>query len=293
MHQPNKEETSRICIGGGSFLHEMSKKEIEKFANQALDLGVGALDLAPSYGFSEENFGKVSKLNRFMISSKISNPGVNLQSAADMKKSIHNSLQVLGLPYLDKIFIHSADFDSIEESHFEVLQDLKDKGDFGSLGYSGDNKNLSLFSKHPLISSLLCSFNIVDVANWPIIKNSNKSITIKRSLANRVWRPSIRQHLNELRLGNKYIKSEYQSRFENLYGKRSYLVADSHWITQSINLLSSLNGDSFYAVGTSSIKNLEALRKIEKLAFKTPNLNIDDIYESNYKFSNGEWPGLM
>ena len=88
---------SRICIGGGSFLHEMTEKEIEKFAYQALDLGIGALDLAPSYGFSEENFGKVSKLNKFMISSKISNPGVNLQSPADMKKSIHKSLRFFRL----------------------------------------------------------------------------------------------------------------------------------------------------------------------------------------------------
>lgn len=123
---------SRICIGKGSFLHEMTRKEIEKFASQALEFGINALDLAPSYGFSEENFGKVSKLDKFIISSKISNPRVNLQSPADIKKSIHNGLKVLILPYLDKIFIHSANFDSIDESHFKVLQDLKDKGDFRS-----------------------------------------------------------------------------------------------------------------------------------------------------------------
>lgn len=174
-------------------------KKIEKFADQALELGVNALDLSPSYGFAEENFGKISKLDKFLISSKISNPGVNLQSPADMKKPIHNSLKVLRLPYLDKIFIHSANFDSINENHFKVLQDLKDKGDFRSLGYSGDNENLLSFSKHPLISSLMCSLNIVDLANWPVIKNTHCSVVVKRSLANRVWRPSFRSKLHEFR----------------------------------------------------------------------------------------------
>lgn len=70
-------------------------------------------------------------------------------------------------------------------------------------------------------------------------------------------------------------------------------ASDSNWIAKSLRLLKSLKAGTLFAVGTSPIKNLEALRSLELLQDQTGGVNIDAIYDEFEKFSNGKWCGLM
>jgi len=283
--------TSQICIGGGSFIERFTQSEMELFCDAALDLKINTLDLAPTYGLCEENFGRVASLSNFAISSKVSNPGINTQTPNEMRDSIHKSLKVLNIGQLDTVYIHSASFKSINEDHFEMFSLMKEMGDFVHLGYSGDNEDLAWFEKHPLVTRLMCSINLVDLANWPIVKNTDKPIVVKRPLANRVWRPTIRQKINELRMGSRFRPSEYQLRFECLYGERRVFASDSFYLARSLEILKGLKVGTRFAVGTSSIKNLRRLRILEMSV--TGSKNLDNLYDGTSEFANGEYKGLL
>lgn len=283
--------TSHFCIGGGSFVESFTQSEMELFCDAALDLGINNLDVAPTYGLCEENFGKFSNLSNFAVSSKVSNPGINTQTPNEMRDSIHKTLKVLNIGQLDTVYIHSANFMSLNEDHFEMFSLIKEMGDFVHLGYSGDNEDLALFEKHPLISKLMCSFNLVDLANWPIIKNTDKPIVVKRPFANRVWRPTIRQKINELHMGSRFQLSEYQLRFEYLYGDRGIFASDSFYLARSLGILKGLKLGTKFAVGTSSIKNLRKLRMLEMSV--TSSENLENLYEDTSRFASGEYKGFL
>ena len=106
----------------------------------ALNHGVSVLDTAPSYADSELFVGKALKKwagSRPFVSSKVGRlRGENAfdikldYSSEGMKRSLHNSLEVLGLPYLDLLFLHEPQMVPLVEID-RIMDTLKE---FKALG---------------------------------------------------------------------------------------------------------------------------------------------------------------
>lgn len=101
----------------------------------ALDHGISALDTAPSYAHSELYVGKALREwqgQKPFVSSKIGRlKGVDAfdmkldYSSEGMKRSLYNSLEVLGLEYLDLLFLHEPHKVPMEKID-RILDDLKE-----------------------------------------------------------------------------------------------------------------------------------------------------------------------
>lgn len=116
----------------------------------ALDHGISALDTAPSYADSELYVGKALKAwqgPRPFVSSKIGR--LKGKDAFDMKldysdegmkRSLQNSLEVLGLPYLDLLFLHEPHRVPMNEIEriLHTLREFKAMGLVKALGVGGN-----------------------------------------------------------------------------------------------------------------------------------------------------------
>ena len=116
----------------------------------ALENGISVLDTAPSYANSELYVGKALREwqgPKPFVSSKIGRlKGLDAfdmkldYSYEGMKRSLYNSLEVLGLEYLDLLFLHEPHMVQLEEMDriLENLKEFKASGLVKRLGVGGN-----------------------------------------------------------------------------------------------------------------------------------------------------------
>lgn len=140
---PAFENQSRLVYGtsgiGGVWGPVNESESIEALLF-ALENNIAVFDTAPSYANSELYVGKALrkwKGNRPFVSSKIGRlkgeTAFDMKldySAEGMKRSIHNTLDVLGLDYLDLLFLHEPHKVPLNEME-RILDNLKE---FKALG---------------------------------------------------------------------------------------------------------------------------------------------------------------
>ncbi len=126
-----------------NFGHEDSLSNGRKLLRTAFDYGITHFDLAnnygPPYGAAEENFGKIFKKDfrsyrdELIISTKAGwdmwpGPYGNLGSRKYLIASLDQSLQRMGLDYVDVFYSHRRDPDTPLEETIGTLHDIVSQG---------------------------------------------------------------------------------------------------------------------------------------------------------------------
>lgn len=144
---------SRLVLGTsglGGVWGEVNEKESVEAILYALEQGVEAIDTAPSYNNAQEYVGKALhrwKGKRPFISTKIGRlqaeepDEVYLDySPEGMRNSMQQSLELLGVEYVDLLFLHEPHLVPTEkmDSILETLHSFQEEGVVGMLGIGGN-----------------------------------------------------------------------------------------------------------------------------------------------------------
>ena len=141
---------SVISLGGvglGGMYGPTTDDEAVSTIHHALDLGINYVDTSPLYLESERRFGKALEgipRDRYYLSTKMGTHPARRQdySAEGTRWSIENSLQLLGVSYVDLLMVHDpADIESplAPGAAFDVLHEYKKQGVCGAVGMGQRN----------------------------------------------------------------------------------------------------------------------------------------------------------
>ena len=130
----------KLVLGTMTFGESVFSPEVGEFVNTFLDSGYDELDTAFVYneGNCERLLGEVlPKLNRpFKIATKV-NPRISGKLDAEAAYSqVEGSLERLGLPCVDTVFLHFPDPATPAEGVLGAMEDLHDQGRYKELGLS-------------------------------------------------------------------------------------------------------------------------------------------------------------
>ena len=133
----------------GGVFHEVDLDECINTVRAALDGGINFIDVSPAYGetLAETNLGKALKgiaRDQYYLASKVGSyseaKGDYDYSAKRTERSLHESLQRLGVDYLDLIQCHDiefADHDQIVNETLPALHRFKSEGLVRFVGITG------------------------------------------------------------------------------------------------------------------------------------------------------------
>jgi aryl-alcohol dehydrogenase-like predicted oxidoreductase len=289
--------SSRITIGGGRFTH-LEQKKVSKLVDLAFELGIRRIDTAPSYPESEKKIGQAIKgFKDFQITTKVRPaPGVTLNADA-IKKSVQKSLIDLGLDEVECIYLHSVSPQHCDDSVFSSLVELKEAGVTKQIGVCADNDELGYYFQLGTFDQFMASFSILDQSNKKTIelirKDDESRLTIKRSVANGVWRSDIKASaLNLYRsLRKEKDHSEllsYRNRHLEMSKELGIRLTGLDYMQFIFSEFKSAN----ILIGTNSPEHLEQFRKVEEL----PALNLElheqirNVFEKKVK---KQWSALI
>ena len=136
---------SRLCLGcmtygepdRGKHAWTLPEESSRPLIKQALEAGINFFDTANSYsdGSSEEIVGRAlrdfARRDEVVVATKVFFPMNNLSgglSRANILQSIDDSLQRLGMEYVDLLQIHRWDYDTPLEEMLEALHDVVKAG---------------------------------------------------------------------------------------------------------------------------------------------------------------------
>lgn len=144
-----------------------SPAEAERLVNEALDLGVNYVDVAPNYANAEEKLGPVMKRRRsdvFLVTK------VESQQKAGILAQIRNSLKLLQTDHVDAVHLHNlGDFDlkqvfEDENGGLAGLREAKERGYLRFFGISGHMRPWKFTEaiNTGQIDLVMCALNFVD-----------------------------------------------------------------------------------------------------------------------------------
>ena len=148
-------KVSRLCLGcmtygepnRGNHTWSLGEKESRPFFARALDLGINFFDTANAYsdGSSEEIVGRalreMGKRDELVVATKVfyswrDRPNTGGLSRKAIMTAIDDSLQRLGLDYVDLYQTHRWDYDTPIEETLEALHDVVRQGKARYIGAS-------------------------------------------------------------------------------------------------------------------------------------------------------------
>ncbi|WP_312053382.1 aldo/keto reductase [Pantoea brenneri] len=146
-------QVSRLCLGcmtygeptRGNHAWTLPEASSRPLIQQALNAGINFFDTANSYsdGSSEEILGRALKdfarRDEVVVATKVYFPLSNLSqglSRQNILQSIDDSLQRLGMEYVDLLQIHRWDYDTPLEETLEALHDVVQAGKARYIGAS-------------------------------------------------------------------------------------------------------------------------------------------------------------
>lgn len=133
----------------GGVFHQVDPEACVQTVSAALDGGINFFDVSPAYGetLAETNLGKALKgiaRDRYYLATKVGSyseaRGDYDYSAARTERSLHESLERLGVDYVDLIQCHDiefADHNQIVDETLPALHRLKQKGLARFIGITG------------------------------------------------------------------------------------------------------------------------------------------------------------
>lgn len=146
-------QVSRLCLGcmtygeptRGNHAWTLPEASSRPLIQQALNAGINFFDTANSYsdGSSEEILGRALKdfarREEIVVATKVYFPLTNLSQGLSRKnilQSIDDSLQRLGMEYVDLLQIHRWDYETPLEETLEALHDVVQSGKARYIGAS-------------------------------------------------------------------------------------------------------------------------------------------------------------
>ncbi len=135
--------------GIGGAWGEVDQGVARETLRQAIEAGVGVFDVAPAYGTAEKLLGEALagwRGPRPVVSTKVGrmpglsgHVGVFDYSSATMRDSLQRSLDTLGLPTVDLLFLHEPEMVPVEQRArvVEVLRQMQADGLTRRLGLGG------------------------------------------------------------------------------------------------------------------------------------------------------------
>jgi predicted aldo/keto reductase-like oxidoreductase len=145
---------------------DIPQSDIVRIVNEALDLGITAVDTAPAYKKAEEPVGTAlgKRRKEVFLSTK-----VLAETIAEAEKSLSSSLKLLKTDCVDLVYFHSVGDCDVEKSLaddgvFPWLLKQKQAGKFRFLGISGHNRPAKFvpFLETDEVDVLLTLVNFVD-----------------------------------------------------------------------------------------------------------------------------------
>eukprot|EP00029_Vermamoeba_vermiformis_P000210 TRINITY_DN1022_c0_g1_i1.p1 TRINITY_DN1022_c0_g1~~TRINITY_DN1022_c0_g1_i1.p1 ORF type:complete len:309 (+),score=88.17 TRINITY_DN1022_c0_g1_i1:136-1062(+) len=132
------------CSPLGGVFGDIDEKEAIDSVHKAIDKGINFFDTSPYYGItkSEIVLGKALKgipREKYILSTKVGRYGPKEFdfSAERVTKSLHESLDRLGVDHVDIVFCHDIEFVSLDIIVNEAIPALKKLRDQGKLKYIG------------------------------------------------------------------------------------------------------------------------------------------------------------
>jgi len=149
-------EVSNISLGGagfGNLYAPMDQAEVNKVVKLAIDSGINFIDTAPWYGQgkSEERLGHALKnisRDKYFIATKVGRYEQQTEAMFDFStekitQSFNQSLQLLGVDYVDLIQIHDVEYcasmDQLVRHTLPKLLQFKQEGKAKYVGITGYN----------------------------------------------------------------------------------------------------------------------------------------------------------
>jgi aryl-alcohol dehydrogenase-like predicted oxidoreductase len=177
----------------------LSDGEAETLLNSVLDLGIGLVDTARSYGLSEERIGRhlARRRGEFVLSTKVGYgvPGHEDWTAGCVSAGVDLALSTLRTDVIDVVHLHSCPRETLEQRGVaEALARAVEAGKIRVAAYSGDGPPLEWAVSSGLFGSIQASVNLVDQraieTAVPAARERGLGVVAKRALANAVWRRS-------------------------------------------------------------------------------------------------------
>src|SRR5581483_3117831 len=142
-------EVSTLGFGGsslGSVFHEIDENEGIRTVHVAIDHGINLIDTAPYYGLTkaETVLGKALReipREKYLLATKVARYGHKEEdfdfSADRVTRGIDESLERLGVEYVDFIQVHDMEFGSIDQIVAETIPALRKAQAAGKARYVG------------------------------------------------------------------------------------------------------------------------------------------------------------
>ncbi|MEX1019786.1 MAG: aldo/keto reductase [Litorilinea sp.] len=180
------------CGGPSRLGMATGKSEAESVAvvRKALDLGVNFIDTAHAYG-TEPIVGKaLAGVNRddVILSTKknVSRDNVRV-SGTDMVTGVEESLQRLGVDYLDIFHLHGVRFEDYEYAATEIVPQLQRLRQDGKIRWLGITENFSAETRHEmLIRALQDDFFDVMMVGFNMLNHSARNAVFPQTIAKNI-----------------------------------------------------------------------------------------------------------
>lgn len=180
-------------LGKSNDWQSMSEKDAVKLVHKSIELGVNFFDTAPNYGLgsSEIRLGKALKKydrSKVVINTKFghTDSGGTNYTAEYIRQSLEGSLKRMQVDYVDSLIIHNPPYEILDgnkNSHYEILEKLKDEGKIKAYGASLDTYDeMKLFMDTTNCEVIEAFFNILhqDAARaFDLAKNKEVGIIVK------------------------------------------------------------------------------------------------------------------
>ncbi|QCA05327.1 aldo/keto reductase [Pantoea vagans] len=255
-------QVSRLCLGcmtygeptRGNHAWTLPEASSRPLIQQALNAGINFFDTANSYsdGSSEEILGRALKefarREEIVVATKVYFPLTNLSQGLSRKnilQSIDDSLQRLGMEYVDLLQIHRWDYETPLEETLEALHDVVQSGKARYIGAS--SMHASQFAQALQLQSELGWHRFVSMQDqYNLIQREEERemhpLCLKEQIAVLPWSPLARGKLtrpwgeNTARSASDQVMAKlYDNTEENdaVIAERLAQVAESKGVTRA------------------------------------------------------------
>lgn len=177
-------KVSELSFGAsslGSVFHEINEPRAYEAVYAAIDGGMNFIDVSPYYGHykAETVLGKALRnveRGKYYLSTKVGRYGKDGKntwdySAKRAKESVYESMERLGIDFIDLINVHDIEFSNLKQVASETLPalvELKDEGVVGHIGITDlQPENIKWVIEHTpggMVESIMnfCHFSLND-----------------------------------------------------------------------------------------------------------------------------------
>ena len=305
-------QVSRLCLGcmtygeptRGNHAWTLPEASSRPLIQQALNAGINFFDTANSYsdGSSEEILGRALKdfarREEIVVATKVYFPLTNLSQGLSRKnilQSIDDSLQRLGMEYVDLLQIHRWDYETPLEETLEALHDVVQSGKARYIGAS--SMHASQFAQALQLQSEQGWHRFVSMQDqYNLIQREEERemhpLCLKEQIAVLPWSPLARGKLtrpwgeNTARSASDQVMAKlYDNTEENdaAIAERLAQVAESKGVTRAqVALAWLLSKPAVTApiIGASRAEQFEDLVKAVDVSLSAEEVNLlEEVYQ--------------